>query len=160
VCKHRDKTDRDDPCSKCGHNLNVDRANDRAGGLPGPPVYTDVQVERGMIVGYLTLLLHTWRKPVEQGDVESALIIMANDDIRSALLGKAVRFAPDRKVFAPVDFAGLEASGVVRLTTTGGRRIVQLGPRALELAQFPKADQSKAQEAIRAFETMENIRED
>jgi hypothetical protein len=29
VCKHRDKTDRDDPCSKCGHNLNVDRANDR-----------------------------------------------------------------------------------------------------------------------------------
>lgn len=29
ACKHQDKTDRDEPCRTCGHNLNAETASDR-----------------------------------------------------------------------------------------------------------------------------------
>ncbi|GIK54196.1 MAG: hypothetical protein BroJett014_31690 [Planctomycetota bacterium] len=146
-----------------------------------PP--TTAQVQQGRAAAYLTLLAATWAKPIERQAIEYGLVLMLNDALRAKVLAQprasagaglypawpAVAAAnqappgPATQYVRGLDamLGSLNANGVVRVTTSsgphGGMQRVELGATGQAMVQtLPPADQSKAREAVAAFEILKS----
>lgn len=117
------------------------------------------QIDRGRAVAYTTLLLHAWAKPVAREVLEPALILMLNDGIRQAVLGrkkpkKASSQSGAATIVSGMDqfLQGLQANSVIALQTQRGRHVLSTGPQAVTLDKFPEAERAKAAETLKAME--------
>lgn len=117
------------------------------------------QIDRGRAVAYATLLLHTWAKPVARDALEPALILMLNDDIRQAVLGKkkpkktgAMTGAATIVTGMDQFLLGLQANGVIALQTQRGHHVLSIGAQAVTFDKFPETDKATATEVLKAIE--------
>lgn len=144
---------------------------------------TQAQVQQGRAAAYITLLAATWAKPVERQAIEYGLVLMLNDALRAKVLAQprtsagaglfparpavaAARQAPPGPATQYVQgldamLGSLNANGVLRVTTSsgphGGMQRVELGATGRAMVQtLPPADQSKAREAVAAFEILKS----
>ena len=121
------------------------------------------RVVPGRVIGYVTLLLRTWDKPVTRQALEPALVLMLNDGIRKTLLGKKPALGPKAASRAMPHFvkgldqllAGMKDTGAVGIQKAkDGSFILSAGPNAVALNGFPAADRDRAREAIQGLEVL------
>jgi hypothetical protein len=115
-----------------------------------------VLVQKGMLVGYITLLLHAWKgRPVSRQVLELGLIFMFHDEARNDVLGKRGSNQPPAR-FQPLDsvLSGMEQFGSAVLSTVNGKSTVSLGDHATPLAKFKDEDLQRAIDAVAAVEKL------
>lgn len=144
---------------------------------------TQAQVQHGRAAAYVTLLAATWTKPVERQAIEYGLVLMLNDALRARVLEQSSAGASGEPLPVPPAVAAanqappgpatqyvqgldamlgsLNANAVLRVTTSsgphGGMQRVELGANGRAMVQtLPPADQSKAREAVAAFEILKH----
>lgn len=126
---------------------------------PVPPVAAE-QVQIGRAVAYLTLLLHTWGKPVVRDALEAGLVFMLNDSIRQRVLRgtRPSQFAPTGRghVMLGMDdvLSNMNANGVIDTRTDAGRMVVSVASDDLTAVNAPASDVAKAKEAIQAVQKL------
>ena len=128
-------------------------ADPRVAHPPKMPIYTKVQVERGKVVAYITLLLHICKKRVARDVLDTWLVLLLNDDIRKSLAGKKGKLDSETKIAQSLDstLANMKANGVVQIEVSGTQQHIVLGKDAQPLSKFPSSMQDCAKEAIAVY---------
>lgn len=113
-------------------------------------------VQKGILVSYITLLLHAWKgKPVSRQVLELGLIFMFHDQARNDVLGKHGSDQPPAQ-FQSIGsvLSGMEQFGSAVLNLVNGTPVVALGGKATALEKFKDEDRQRATDAVAAVEKL------
>jgi hypothetical protein len=120
--------------------------------------FPKAQIERGKVVAFGTLLLHTIGTKVTREVFDRCLLLMLNDDILQFFAGKRKRVKGSPKFAQSLDstLASMKASGVIAVETSATRQTITIGPKARPLSDFDPAMQATARLAVSVFERLKD----
>ena len=99
----------------------------------------------------MQLLLRQWGKPVDRGALEVGMILMLNDELRTAIVQQQPMQSGWPTIVQKLDlFLGrMKASEFIQDQDTGTRQLISLGPKAAPLSRFSDKDRQNAEETVR-----------
>lgn len=128
----------------------------------GSPALAPHAVKEDHVYPYIALLLDAWKRPVRRDVLDAALVLMLNDEVRQAILGRRLtgreRTALGRP---PVVILGLDGfldrmrgAGYITIETVQGRQVLRLGPDAPSRDDAPAEYTRRVKEVLRAIEVL------